>query len=201
MAQSKYLESLRHNAALKVVFVEMARELRLIESVPPWYSCAVPEPVYESPEGLAFWDVPAVFAEHTTVKANRVDARFVDHKNKVWAVDNLVPRVSHGGKMRDPGNEIGLWRCPVSGWYIKKEKTLGDRPLRFELKKQYPSYDVEQFNFIIDVAGGWSRDLDLTIRKLFGSRAMTYFEKNAEGYHPEFIKHSENFQSHRHLAE
>ena len=40
LAQSKYLE--RHNAALKVLFLEMTRDLRLIDSVPPWYSCAVP---------------------------------------------------------------------------------------------------------------------------------------------------------------
>ena len=44
------------------------------------------------------------------------------------------------------------------------------RALRFELKKQYPSYDVEQYNIITDVLGGWSRDVDLTMRKLFGSK-------------------------------
>ena len=42
--------------------------------------------------------------------------------------------------------------------------------MRFELKKQYPSYDVEQCNIIIDLLEGWLRDLDLTMRKLFGSR-------------------------------
>ena len=35
---------------------------------------------------------------------------------------------------------------------------------------RYPGYDVEQCNIIIDVLGGWSRDVDLTMRKLFGSR-------------------------------
>ena len=34
LAQSKYLE--RHNAAMKVLFFEMTRDLRLIDSVPPW---------------------------------------------------------------------------------------------------------------------------------------------------------------------
>ena len=57
---------------------------------------------------------------------------------------------------------------------VKKseEKTVKYGPLRFELKKQYPSYDVEQCNIITDVLGGWgwSRDVDLTMRKLFGSR-------------------------------
>ena len=149
LAQSKYLE--RHNAALKVLFFEMTRDLRLIDSVPPWYSCAVPKPVYESSEALAFWDVP-VYAEHTIVKANRVDARFVDHKNKkVWAVEMSCPWMEHREKKSE-------------------EKTVKYGPLRFELKKRYPGYDVEQCNMIIDVPGGWSRDVDLTMRKLFGSR-------------------------------
>ena len=149
LAQSKYLE--RHNAALKVLFFEMTRDLRLIDSVPPWYSCAVPKPVYESSEALAFWDVP-VYAEHTIVKANRVDARFVDHKTKkVWAVEMSCPWMEHREKKSE-------------------EKTVKYGPLRFELKKRYPGYDVEQCNIIIDVLGGWSRDVDLTMRKLFGSR-------------------------------
>ena len=52
-------------------------ELQLIDSVHPWYSPSVPNPIYESAEELAFWDVP-VYAEPTIVKAKRVDARFVN---------------------------------------------------------------------------------------------------------------------------
>ena len=129
----------------------MTRDLRLIDSVPAWYSCAVPKPVYEPSEALAFWDVQ-VYAEHTIVKTNRVDARFVDHKNKkVLAVEMSCPWMEHREK-------------------TSEEKTVKYGPLRFELKKQYPGYDVEQCNIIIDVLGGWPRDLDLTMRKLFGSR-------------------------------
>ena len=51
LAQFKYLQ--RHSAALKVLFFEMARYLRIIDSVPPWYSHAVPKPVCESSEALA----------------------------------------------------------------------------------------------------------------------------------------------------
>ena len=53
---------------------------------------------------------------------------------------------------------------------VSEEKTVKYGPQRFELKKQLPGYDVEQRNIIIDVLGGWSRDVDLTMRKLFGSR-------------------------------
>ena len=51
LAQNKYLSC--HNAALKVLFWEMLRELQLSDTVPPWYSPAVPKPIYESPEAQA----------------------------------------------------------------------------------------------------------------------------------------------------
>ena len=70
LAQSKYLE--RDNPALKVFF-EMARELGLIDSVPPWYSPAMPKPIYKSSKAPVLWDVP-VYAKHTIVKVNRMDA-------------------------------------------------------------------------------------------------------------------------------
>ena len=57
----------------------MCKDLKLVDSVPPGYSPVTPEPVYESPDAQAYWDVP-VYAERTYVPANRGDARFVDHK-------------------------------------------------------------------------------------------------------------------------
>ena len=83
-----------------------------------------------------------------------MDARFVDHKNKkVWAVEMSCPWMEHWEKKSD-------------------EKTVKYGPLRFELKKQYPGYDVDQCNIIIDVlgGGGGGRDEHLTMRKLFGIR-------------------------------
>ena len=65
-----------------------------------------------------------------------------------------------------------MMSCPWMEHREKKseEKTVKYGPLRFELKKRYPGYDIEQCNIIIDVLGGWSRDVDLTMRKLFGNR-------------------------------
>ena len=54
LAQNKYLA--RHNAALKVLFWEMLRELQFSDTVPSWYSPVVPKPNYESPEAQAYWD-------------------------------------------------------------------------------------------------------------------------------------------------
>ena len=149
LAQSKYLE--RHNAALKVLFFEVCKDLQLVDSVPPWYSLVAPKPVYESPEAQAYWDVP-VYAEQSYVKANRVDVRFVDHRRKrVWAVEMSCPWLDNRRKK-------------------EREKTEKYAPLCWELRKQYPGYVVEQCNVVIDVLGGWSKDLEKTIKKLVGAR-------------------------------
>ncbi|PFX27514.1 hypothetical protein AWC38_SpisGene7754 [Stylophora pistillata] len=79
LAQSKYLE--RNNFALKVFFFEMLKDLELADSTLPWFSDVKPKPLYKSPDAEAYWDVP-VYADHTYVRSNRVDARFIDHKNK-----------------------------------------------------------------------------------------------------------------------
>ena len=76
----------------------------------------------------------------------------MDHKTKtVWTVEMFRPWIEHREKK-------------------SKEKTAKYGPLRFQLKKQYPGYDVEQCNINTKVLGGWSSDLELTIRKLFGSK-------------------------------
>ena len=63
-------------------------------------------------------------------------ARFVDHKNKkVWAVEMSCPWMEHREKKSE-------------------EQTIKYGPLRFELKKQYPGYDVEQCNGRAGVCAG-----------------------------------------------
>ena len=93
-----------------------------------------------------------VYAEYNHVKANRVDALFVDHKSKnVVDVEMGCPWINHREK-----ND--------------KEKTLKYGPLRWELEQQFPFYRIEQYNVIINVLGGWSRDLDTTMPKMLGPR-------------------------------
>ena len=104
-----------------------------------------PEPIYESPEAQAYWDVP-VFAVSEQVKQNRVDARFIDHeKKKVLAVEMSCPWTENREKKQE-------------------EKTIKYGPLRWELKQQFPGYDIRQYNIIIDVC---RRDYEGTVR---GSR-------------------------------
>ena len=68
LAQSKYLN--RHNAVLKILFFEMRKDHKLVDSVPSWNWPVTPKPMYESPDVQAYWAVP-VYADHTCVKAVR----------------------------------------------------------------------------------------------------------------------------------
>ena len=76
LAQNKYLA--RHNVALQVLFFEMLRELDLVATTPPGYSPLAPKPSYQPPKAQTFWNIP-LFAKHTHVQQNRVDARFIDY--------------------------------------------------------------------------------------------------------------------------
>ena len=147
LAQTRYLS--RHNAALKILFFELLRDLKLVSKVPAWYSPIQPKTLYENGSVKAFWDV-AVFAENTEVKANRVDARIINHETR--SVTTL--------EMSRP--------CLDNRSTKDAEKTLKYGPLRCELKQQYPGYKVKQYNIIIDVLGGWSKKLEKSMKELFG---------------------------------
>ena len=62
LAQSKYLD--RHNASLKILFFEKCKDLKLVESVPPWYSPVKPKLIYESDEGKAFLECGGICRTH-----------------------------------------------------------------------------------------------------------------------------------------
>ena len=118
--------------------------------IPPWYSPTQPKLSYEKEQATVSWDVP-VYADHIEVHANRVDARIVDKENKtVTLLEMSCPWVENREQK-------------------EKEKTLKYAPLRLELKQQYPGYKINQVNIIIDVLGGYSKELYSSVRDLLGA--------------------------------
>ena len=88
-----------------------------------------------------------------------MDAQFVDHKGKkVWAVEMSCLWVENRGKKNE-------------------EKTAKYGPLRWELRKQYPGYNINQCNIVINVLGRWSKELELTMKKLVGVRAKEVLQR------------------------
>ena len=156
LAQTKYLW--RHDSALKVLFFELLKDCGLVDRIPPWYSPVVPKPIYENEEYQAYWDVP-IYAENTEVRANRVDARIINHKDKkILTLEMSCPWIENRERKEN-------------------EKTMKYGPLRYELKQQYKGYEVQQRNIIIDVLGGWSKELEKTMDEMLGRRGKMVLQK------------------------
>ena len=91
-----------------------------------------------------FWDVP-LFADTTQVKANRIDATVIDKASKKVRVLEMS--------------------CP---WLENREskdfeKTTKYSQLRLELTNRYPEDEVNQYNIIIDVLRGCSKEVEKNI--------------------------------------
>ena len=154
MALIKYLA--RHDAVLKVLIFDIIEDLGLIEASPPWSSPTKPQPVYEGAHAQAYWDVP-VYGEYQDLRANRIDARIVNHQEKkIIAMEMSCPWVSNRQKKTT-------------------EKTMKYAPLRWELKPKYPGYESSQCNIIVYVLGGWSTDVEAT--ELVGRRHRDVLKK------------------------
>ena len=140
------------------MFYEILRDQDPLEEVPPWYSPMMPKPVYKSEQVEAWWDVP-VYADHQEVRANRVDARVVNHlSKKVMTIEMSYPWISNREKKSE-------------------EKTMKYGPLRWELKEKYKGYEVHQYNIIMDVLGGWSEETEISVQSLVGRKTTHVLER------------------------
>ncbi|PFX29758.1 hypothetical protein AWC38_SpisGene5457 [Stylophora pistillata] len=150
-----FLRSLKNIKRLDVI--EDLKEF-FYDEIPPWYSPDKPKPVYESENVKAYWDVP-IYADQQEVRCNRVDARIVNHMCKrVVTLEMSCPWVNNRTRKDE-------------------EKTLKYGPLRWELRQQFPGYEVKQYNIIMDALGGWSRELDVMMRELVGGRSTDVLRK------------------------
>ena len=99
-----------------------------------------------------FWDVP-LFAEHQEVGANRVHVRIINHESK-----RVVTLEMSCSWVTDRENK-------------EEEKSTKYGQLRRELKQKYQGYEMKQYNIIINVLGGWFRDLEVRLKELVGSKS------------------------------
>ena len=128
----------------------MLKDLDLVTTVLPWYSLEQLKPLYEN-KGNACWDVP-VFTENIEVRNNRIDTRVINkERKKVYLLEMNCPWIAN----REEKSE---------------EKTTKYAMLRFKLRQQYPGYDIEQHNIMIDILGGCSASVRNSIRELTGEK-------------------------------
>jgi len=58
-----------------------------------------------------------------------------------------------------------------------EEKTIKYGPLRWELKHDFPGYEVQQHNIIIEALGEWPGEVDTTMHEIVGSRSREVLRK------------------------
>ncbi|CAH3014273.1 unnamed protein product [Porites evermanni] len=133
------------------LFFEVLRSLDLITKVEPWFSQVTPKPLYENEHATAFWDVP-LFADTTHVKANRIDATVIDKTSKQVRVIEMSCPWLENRESKD------------------SEKTTKYSQLRLELTNRYPEYKVNQYNIIMNVLGGCSKEVEKNIKELVGDK-------------------------------
>ena len=96
--------------------------------------------MWENNHVTAFWDVQ-VYADMTDVRTYRMDERIVDReRSKDNALEMSCSWVENGQQKEE-------------------EKTLKYAPLRMELKRQHPRFEIKQANIVIDALSGYSKGL------------------------------------------
>lgn len=96
----------------------------MIETIPLWYSPTQPKPLYVNYQAVAYWDVP-VYAYHTEVLTNRVDARIITKQNKtITMLEMSCPWVENQQQKEE-------------------EKTHNYACLHWEFKRQYRGYQIQ----------------------------------------------------------
>lgn len=67
-------------------------------------------------------------------------------------------------------------------------------PPSWELKQQFPGYDIWQYNIFIDVLGGWYIEVDEVMRELFRARGGEILLRMQKRHlaHPEHYLHTES---------
>ena len=79
------------------------------------------------------------------MRPNQVYPTVVNHESKkVMTIEMSCPWISNREKKSE-------------------EKTMKYGPLRWELKEQYKGYEVHQYNIIMDVLGGWSKETESSV--------------------------------------
>ena len=50
-------------------------------------------------------------------------------------------------------------------------------PLSWELKEKYKAYEVHQYNIIMEVLAGWSKETEISVQSLVGQKAAHVLER------------------------
>ena len=161
---AKQVYTQRHNNALKCFFFPMLKRCGFIDEIPPWFSAKEIKPEYENENYLVRWDVPEYSGRdgESIRDAARPDGKLImKHEKKVILIEQTVPWVSN----REAKVEL------------KKNKYL---QVQSFLRLEYEGYDIDQVTLVMDVFGGYGKDLRDNIGKVLGKEETDNVIKNMQ---------------------
>ena len=121
-----------------------------MEEVPPWYSSIVVKPQYENDSYLINWDVPEYSGrdDESIRDAARPDGKIIMKKErKVFLLEQTVPWISN----RDEKFQF-------------KENKYNE--IQSFIRLEYPTFEIDQITLVMDVFGGYSKNLPESIEKV-----------------------------------
>ena len=139
----------RHDNALKCFVWPVLKMLKLTEKCPVWYANDKLQPHYQNEHAEFWWDIP----EYT--------GRDEESENPVRPDGKLLLKES---------KEIYLIEMTVP-WIENRDEKLRYKEGKYEdvqasLRYEYPGFAVDQITLVIDVFGGYGRDLMDNIGKV-----------------------------------
>ena len=161
---AKHVYTQRHNNALKCFFFPMLKKCGFIDELPPWFSQKVIQPEYENDEYLVCWDVPEYSGKdgETIRDAARPDGKLIMKKEKrVFLIEQTVPWISN----RD------------SKYELKESKYL---EVQSFLRLEYPGFEIDQVSLVMDVFGGYGKNLRQNIGKVIGKEETENVIRNMQ---------------------
>ena len=132
-------------------FFEVLAKLQLIEVVPGWSSPDKVKPEYSNERYELYWDIPEYSGKYkeTIEDSARPDGKIVMHQEKkIFLIKQTVP-----------------WHETRDERYEYKKKKYVE--VQTYLKLEFPDYDIDQVTLVMDVFGGFSKNLIENILKVF----------------------------------
>ena len=149
LANSLYIK--RHDNALKCFVWPLLKNFELVDNVPAWYANDEVKPHYSKANIDFWWDVPEYTGRDTeSIHPPRPDGKLMytnETEKKIFLIEMTVPWT---------GN-----RCEKKEY--KENKYV---QIQQSLKFDHPEYQVDQITLVMDVFGGYGKDLADNIRKV-----------------------------------
>ena len=161
---AKYVYLQRHNNAVKCFFRSLLKMFNFLDEIPPWFSQVEVKPQYENEKYLINYDIPEFSGKdgESIRDAARPDGKLVmKEEKKIFLIEQTVPWVTNRDEKYD----------------LKVRKYLDVQTF---LRLEYPGYTVDQITLVIDVFGGYSKNLCENMEKVLSKEETKCVVRNMQ---------------------